>query len=787
MRRKRALTGLQWVPSLGFTTAIALLIVSCSSSYEGETRENLPPVVTLSGAPPEGSVDEYRIKFFWAGWDPDGDVAYYEYCITDNEGGTFDPADTVGSDKWAKVYSNDSTFSFTADRLEDDGTDELVAEFRRSHTFFIRAVDTEGLASVEPAYRSFTARTLSPEVSILIPRRVALNPADVPPITTFRWIATDYVSDQMTWQDPDSVSWILEPKKLHSNDWNETIAYIRNLPVDSDEWEDWVWYQAPEDSGKYWTTPPLDFGNYVFAIRAKDEAGAVTPVFDEAHNMRRINVSSRKTGPLLIVRNQYLGNVVTMVCNHPLRILDLPAGIPVDFSWTADASDYGGIEAGYRYGWDIKDLNDPTQWDVDYSPFPPPPIEGDPPGARSTPRTFNFGTHVFTIEVIDDSGFCSRAEVKVNVVQFTMENDLLFVDDFREEGWTGWSHPQGRGIEPTDEEQDFFWLDSEEGILKDVDGFNTTEDVIDTNELAGGALPLQQMAKYKSIIWNTKGHKDRRHDLPKLFDLVKFRPKTGEAVAGKQEPNLVALFMAAGGHVLICGSHPVANVVDLSFAERGLKYPMIFKYDLDLRAYSQEDAPTVQMVANPPGDESFAYFELCLETMEYSLTDVLARRSGGYHCSNSRYRWVPITVEEQLEYLRTRTMRAAIPLNPEFPRLELRPETALPGKAHGPESRGLDVELYNQSYFFDICSSVLDSRECFEPIYGLECFEESEVTYGQPIAFWTSTFAHVEAEAPGTIPARSALFGFAPVYFKPDQVRGAIENVVFDEWQLQRK
>jgi hypothetical protein len=131
-------------------------------------------------------------------------------------------------------------------------------------------------------------------------------------------------------------------------------------------------------------------------------------------------------------------------------------------------------------------------------------------------------------------------------------------------------------------------------------------------------------------------------------------------------------------------------------------------------------------------------------------------------------------------------MRAAIPLDPEFPRLELRPETANPGKAHGPESRGLDVEVYNPSYFFEICSSARNSRDCFEPIYGLECFETAEVTFGQPVAFWTSTFAHVKADAPGTVAARSALLGFAPVYFKPDQVREAIEIIVFGEWKLPR-
>ena len=110
-----------------------------------------------------------------------------------------------------------------------------------------------------------------------------------------------------------------------------------------------------------------------------------------------------------------------------IRGLDLPAGIPVEFRWTADARHYGGIAAGYRYGWDVKDLSDPDQWDVDFTPFPPHSAT-EPAAARVAKadiRTFFFGTHVFTIEVLDNSGYCSRVEVRINIIQFTMERNLL--------------------------------------------------------------------------------------------------------------------------------------------------------------------------------------------------------------------------------------------------------------------------------------------------------------------------------------------------------------------------
>ncbi|MCK4773418.1 MAG: hypothetical protein KAT30_01485, partial [Candidatus Krumholzibacteria bacterium] len=364
------------------------------------------------------------------------------------------------------------------------------------------------------------------------------------------------------------------------------------------------------------------FGSYLFAIRAKDEAGAITPVFDEDSNMRRVLVSERSTGPLLVVSNQYMGSVRTKVCNTALTIFDLSAGIPVEFNWTADARDYGGTAAGYRYGWDIKDLDDPEQWEVDFTPFPP-HTEDEPARARSTITTYFFGTHVFTIEVQDNSGFCSRIEVKVNVVQFTMAKNLLLVDDFFEGPQGGWNDFFGRGVRPNDAEHDEFW----EEVLSSVDGFDAVSDVIEVN--TGDVIPLAKFADYKSIIWSVLGEVDQHLDYPVLHDLVIYKPKeASSAVGGKVQPNLVALFMAAGGHILICGQHPVSTAINKNTAPV-LKYPVMFKYELDARSNGQDDEPDVE---RPSGDESFQWFELCLEAMDFAKTDFNRYRGSGLMC-----------------------------------------------------------------------------------------------------------------------------------------------------------
>jgi hypothetical protein len=680
------------------------------------------------------------------------------------------------------VYSNDSTFSFTADVLVDTNATDLVTDFVRSHTFFIRSVDMEGLPSRKPEYRSFTAHTLSPRVTIEIPQRIQYNPAQVPPITTFRWSAIDYISDLRLSKDPDSVSYILEPLSKHDNDWGETIEWIRELPVDAPEWGEWHWYGAPEDSGKTWTTPPKDLGLYMFAIRAMDEAGAVTPVFDEDYNLRRVNVSNKKTGPQLTVQNLYMGTVVTNICNHPLSILDIFAGIPLNFSWYADATDYGGTVVGYRYGWDITDLDDPEQWEVPFTPFPPHAVT-ELPRASSAPRPLYYGTHVFTIEVQDNSGFCSRIEVKVNIVQFKMTKGLLVVDDYIEPGSGGWNNSSGLGVEPNDREHDAFWV----SMASNVGGFDSRSDVEDVTGSLSEGVPLSKLADYKSIIWSVRGGISSDGTSQKFHDMVRYRPKEGERPSGKQQPNAVSLFMAAGGHMLICGHQPVSMVVDRDYTPKGMKYPIIWKYEIDLVRHRQTEPPSPEMVENPPGDQTHAYLDLCLETMDIAVTDYRVRRDGDVICgvAGRDQRYIP--PGNFPEYERTRSMRAAAPLDLNFPRLDLRPETAGPGKAHAPEKKGLNVEVYNPQYFFDDCLYTQASRDCFEPIYGLDCFFTDEPTFMQPVGFWTSTFADIQAEAPGAIPARSVVFGFQPVLCDTTAIRTALEYIFFEEWHLPAK
>ena len=521
--------------------ALGLLVADCTTDeFTGPDIENKPPTAWIALGPPEGIVTTYKVHIFWGGWDPDGEVLFFEYLITDNESGVFDPADTTvagGVSGWLPITVKDSPFTFTADQLADDTDFETQEplEFRRSHTFFIRSVDDKGARSI-PAYRSFTSRTLSPEVDITQPDVAPIGAARVPPFATFRWKAQDFVSNDKQIQPPDSVRWILLPTKGFGQDWDTAIAYIRNNPA-APEWSSWHDFNAPNDSGKiYVADPPLDFGDYVFAVQVKDEAGAISPVFDEKRNIRRVNVTDFRRGPKMFVTNEHIGTFHSATPTINLIERDLPEGLPLQFTWWGDASSYGARVVGYRYGWDITDLNDTAQWEVDLTPF-------NASFATSRPRTFFFGQHIFYVEVIDNSGFFSRVALTINVIPFTMDRNLLIVDDWIEgpSHLTGFSNTQG--ALPDDAEHDAFWAD----MARDVEGFSPSSDMVQLGGAGLQSLPIRVLANYRAVVWSTHGsHTGLRREETLFRELVRFRPP-----GFSQTLNTLRLYMVAGGHVLV--------------------------------------------------------------------------------------------------------------------------------------------------------------------------------------------------------------------------------------------
>jgi len=462
---------------------------------------------------------------------------------------------------------------------------------------------------------------------------------------------------------------------------------------------------------------------------------------------------------LLKVYNPYVGPVHSNMCDPAPVVVDILSSVPMQFTWTADTGPNTATVVGYRYGWDIIDPEDDNQWEIGFTPF-----DGD--SASAPARAFYTLTHTFHVEVRTESGACSRVEIDLNVIPYAPTRNLLVVDDFAADRTigAGWDDPMGKGFIPNDAEHDQFWLD----MVDHVEGFDPGVDVI---EVTGSArIPLSTLADYKNIIWSAYsliGIQTR----PLLSKYLEHRPKASSSIAtpsGVREINSLGLFMEAGGHLLITGHQPMTTTLN-HLTSISPRFPFMFLYD-------QEDQEDIPDPAAPEGDESFPYRHLSLETMDFAIPTAQRIRTAQFGCGIDEQR--PITAASPLND----GMRGAIPLDPSFPALALRPEAADPGKAYAPDTRSYDAEVYNPTYFFNRCQYTDGPRAGFEPIYGLDCPNTASVNYTQPVAFWTSAFAD---RAPATsVPARSAVFGFAPVYFNPAQVKPAIETILFSEWQI---
>lgn len=236
-------------------------------------------------------------------------------------------------------------------------------------------------------------------LDITIPVLNGLNPASRPPVATYEW---ETLAGS---PDPVEVRTAFVSTAAFSGNWALTENYLISTP-DAPEWSAWGPY-APPATGTSLTTAPMAYGGYVFAVQGRDGSGTAEGL-DPARNMRRVLVSQRTTGPLLTVTGDHIETIHTASPTTPPQIITVPAGTSLEFCWSADATAYGGIVTGYRYGWDILDLADDAQWAIPWTPFSS-AVECSPA------RAFYFGTHRFSVQVKDNDDFLTLAEVVVNV------------------------------------------------------------------------------------------------------------------------------------------------------------------------------------------------------------------------------------------------------------------------------------------------------------------------------------------------------------------------------------
>jgi hypothetical protein len=725
--------------------AAALLCAGCSDSvFIGAAGKNSPPTIKLVNGPVEQDIVGYKVELSWLGEDRDGKVERYEFVICGGDPLGFNREDTTGLEKWTKTVRTDSVFKLLADQYDTTVTigTTTYSRFKRTHTFFVRAVDDRGSRS-DPAYRSFTTWTLAPGVNIdFPPNAFPGHPQTLPPIIRFHWQGVDPRDDPWHVAKVDSIRHLL-------TGYTDSTMQQMNEHADRFEslWSPWIATDAPGDSGVSTVIGDdelLDLKNrYVFAVQAKDEAGAVTSIFDMRSNVR-VFALLKVVGPELTVKETFLGLHRFLGTNNRAQTFSLPADFTFRFTWSADASSYGGIISGYRYGWDVGDLSNPNEWEVLPSPY----VKWAPP------RSFSSGVHTLFIEAIDNNGYSTLAQIEISIFPIDMSRNLLWIDDFYSTDFvqTDYSFP-------TETEHDRFWLK----ICARARDFKPERDVFDTKDFSFLPPRPDILWKYRNIIWTYSS--DPRSDA--WDNMIVFTPESQIATQGHSTFNFLAYYLASGGHLWSCGRSDRQGGLAAVLAENAQRFPLYLRCEIN--------GPQFGCAGDTSGVESMAYRDYCVSVLDKAVS--MPRGDWWWSMPERRIEWDAMS-DGYIDPLDTVTGA-----HPGLPRkLTLWSTVTKSGNFFDPQVRGFTfVEVYDPAYWMSTIGA--SSQSCFHPLYRMRSRSSLSAVDRTVIAFWTTKYADVIAPVPDAIAAPSVHFGLPLWFFNREQV-DSIADVVFGEWGI---
>ena len=739
----------------GFCLFVCMILQSgCSEDrYVGDQKTNKPPEVWLSSGPVEGSTTGYQVHFYWGGWDPDGEIVYYEYIVVDGDPFGFNPEDTVGKENWVQTTHHDRVVAVSADENPQHagGSD---TRYDKTHTFFIRAVDQHGLES-PPVYRSFTAWTLAPYVEINRPQGACLDLQTLSRKITFGWQGKDPIDLPSNTQDPLAIRYLWTKVVDSTGFYDPTADIVGDLNANPERydtlWGRWISYRAPEDSGRstiLGDDEPLEMTkHYIFAVQAIDEAGAVTAIFDKCRNVRQFIVT-QMAGPLLTVCEPFLGCFKFLGTNFRPEKRDLPPGVPLNFSWNADATSYGGEVKSYRYGWNVADVNDPADWDV----LPNPSI-------RTAPERKLFsGVHTFFVETVDNAETVSLGQIEINIIPFSMERNLLWVDDFYSTDFiqTLWAIP-------TETQHDSFWVD----ICRRAEGFSEEDDIYDVAAHNFTAPPISYVGRYKNIIWVYS------NEVTAWGEIVFFTPESQTGQGGRLTVNYLSLFLTKGGHLLTCGRSDRGGGVAAMLNPTAQSFPMSLRCEI---------------VQNQEGCEGDTSGVFCQAYKDYCIT-MVDKIVGIKRIADD----MPSRVVRDFDALSFCMRDDNDPITAQYPelpqRLNLWEEVTRSGRYFDPNGaydRGLTyVEVYDPAYWMDRNYTV--SQGCFHPMYRMRARSTLSAIDNGVVMLWVSKYEDIvpDVESGVAVAGKSFHFGF-PLWFFNREGVDQIIDVVLDEWGIKK-
>jgi hypothetical protein len=487
MRRFMALTGLA-AAMLGL-----LYLTGCGNKVTPpKTHQDENPETELTYAPLPGDTTTFRVHFYWNGYDKDGEVMTFSFAVDD------DTTKDVGD--WPTTTSKDTTLLFLVDPIKEV----------KQHVFKVASRDNDGRWDASPAYRFFSAKTLPP-TSLIKRGPAAFNPI-VGPNFTFEWEGIDPDGSEAGGKSPvDSFEYVLlligatgapgaVPLPGYQQDFymkliNESVGHTltSDFSLDHNDYSDWHWIGIRALKNRFRNATP---GEYVFAERAVDVAGATEKNLAFGNNIRHFTVSNKNPGPNLVISSSVLTLPLPPAVgpeDTPRKPLQIFEGETISFSWTASADAYGGEVVGYTYALD------------DTSSFPG--LDLLRTGATFKPSQLQPGNHFLFVRAVDDGGLITNAVIPMLIVHPNFKDpgqprQILYVDDSTPPGVT-----QDRTISignyPRDIDEDDYWL-IDPGILNGlapVTQWDTAQAGFGETE---GRKPPEprDLADYTTVIWN---------------------------------------------------------------------------------------------------------------------------------------------------------------------------------------------------------------------------------------------------------------------------------------------
>ncbi len=517
---------------LALPLVLAFGVLGCSSD-DGTRVANTIPEARITGGPLDGSEASYTARIFWTGWDYDGIINRFEYAVDPPTAFSLAELNSINTPEQANFPDLDVTVvpgpSFNEDTLRVEKVEDGITytfdwvqtlEFSRSfefqtpfadtstnpqtgtrgpdptfsgaHTVYVRAIDNESAYSqidestVNDIRISYTAKTITPQGEITRPD----IERDVLVVGSSLTVCFDGV-------DPDSPEPAKKPsgyiyKLLNLFDIVPPTDHFRVgvpdiLYSDHTEWGyDWVYQSADTACVTLFLDTPKQ---YVFGMRAVDQAGGVEPFLEFTRNATKMQAFPTAGFPTLQICESSLG-CFNYAGIGRVYTAQVPVGRKLRFTWSGSAETYGGTIEGYSWGVDIPDLD----------------REGPGSGwsgwgqilGNFTPIVFKSpGVHVLYVRCRDVSGGITLGTLILEVIDFPLDFETLLVDDSLDK------------VKPRDGENDQFWQDLvtnsgrfDDGQVVDVYSMHGQDDVGSINPLP---LSLEDMSRYRLLIWDNFG------------------------------------------------------------------------------------------------------------------------------------------------------------------------------------------------------------------------------------------------------------------------------------------